>query len=319
MSLLSFGDRPIPIAPGQTVLSALLAAGVDVPHSCRAGVCQTCLHQAVEGEIPAAAQQGLSQAQKAQGYFMPCVCVPESPLKIARIGDGLGETEVLVRAVDRLSPTIVRLRLEPAAAFDYRPGQFLALKAPDGFARNYSIASHPEDHAVLELHVRLLPNGLMSGLIAERLSPGDRLRISGPFGTCFYDPADRDRPLALIGVGTGLAPLWGVLRDALKRRHAGPIRLYHGARDRSGLYLDAELRELAEAHGHFSYVPCVRGELGPAKGDLEAAVIENEPRPEHSTFFVCGGAGLVGRVKRGLYLRGASLRDIRTDAFLPAS
>lgn len=318
MALLTFDGKLVPIAPGETVLSALLAAGITPPHSCRTGVCQTCLHRVVEGEVPANAQQGLSAAQKAEGYFMPCVCVPTGPLTIARAGDALCETEVSVQAVDRLSPSVVRLLLEPSGAFSYRPGQFLALKAPDGLARNYSIASHPE-HGFVELHVRLLPNGRMSRLISDGLSPGDRLRISGPFGTCFYDTADRDRPLALIGVGTGLAPLWGVLRDALKQEHAGPIRLYHGARDRSGLYLEEQLRALAEERAGFTYIPCVRGELGPAGGDLEAAVIEGERQPEGSSFFLCGGAGIVGRVKRGLFLKGAKLQRIRSDVFAPAA
>lgn len=317
MALLTFGETPVAIAPGENVLSALLAAGIDAPHSCRAGFCQTCLHRAVEGEIPAAAQQGLTDAQKAQGYFMACVCVPENPLKIVRVSDAPAETGVVVQAIDRLSPTVVRLRLEPNVSFSYRPGQFLALKAPDGFARNYSIASHPEEQSFLELHIRLLSNGRMSELISERLSPGDRLDISGPFGTCFYDDSDRDRPLVLVGAGTGLAPLWGVLRDALRRGHNGPIRLYHGALDRWGLYLVDELRALTEEHAHFSYIPCVRGEIGPAGGDLEAAVIEGERQPDLSSFFLCGG-GLVGRVKRGLFLKGAKLQRIRADIFLPA-
>lgn len=319
MALLTYGEKPIAIAPGENVLSALLAAGVDAPHSCRAGVCQTCIHRVVEGDIPAVAQQGLSDAQKAQGHFMPCVCVPEGPMKIARVGEAVEWTEAIVESIDRLTPTVVRLRLGPNAAFRYRPGQFLALRAPEGFTRNYSIASHPEEHSFLELHVRLLPNGRMSDLISEALSLGDRLEISGPFGSCFYDDADVDRPLALVGAGTGLAPLWGVLGDALKRGHNAPIRLYHGARERSGLYLVDELRALAEEHAHFSYIPCVRGELGPAGGDLEAAVIEGELQPDISSFFLCGGADLVNRMKRGLFLRGAKLQRLRTDVFLPAS
>jgi CDP-4-dehydro-6-deoxyglucose reductase len=319
MALLTYGDRPVPITPGEDVLSALLAAGIDAPHSCRSGVCQTCLHRAAEGEIPAAAQQGLSEAQKAQGFFLPCVCKPQGPLKVLRIDDPLGETEVEVVAIDRLTPTVVRLRLEPSAPFAHRPGQFLSLAAPDGCIRSYSIVSHPGEQSFLELHVRLLPKGRMSRFVAERLSLGDRLHIRGPFGTCFYDEADRDNPLVLAGAGTGLAPLWGILKDAISRGHRGPIRLYHGAREASGLYLTDELRALARERASFSYIPCVLGASGPAGGDLEAAVLEGEPQPEASSFYLCGGAELVNRVKRALFLRGAKLQRLRSDVFLPAS
>ena len=318
MASLTFGDRPIPIAPGQDVLSALLAAGVAAPHSCRSGICQTCLGRA-EGKIPEKAQLGLSEAQKEQGCFLPCVCVPEEPLRMFRADESSGETEVRVRAIDRLAPTVVRLRLEPGTPFAYRPGQFLSLEAPDGCIRSYSIASLPGERELLELHVRLLPNGRMSGFIAERLSLGDRLRIRGPFGTCYYDEADCDRPLVLVGAGTGLAPLWGILKDALSRGHRGPIRLYHGARASSGLYLTEELAALALEHDRFAYIPCVLGALGPADGDVGTAVLEGEAQPEAAAYFLCGGADLVDRVKRALFLRGARLPRLRSDVFLPAS
>jgi CDP-4-dehydro-6-deoxyglucose reductase len=183
---LTFEDKPVEIAPGETVLTALLAAGIDLPNSCRAGVCQTCLVQAVEGKPPAAAQRGLPDALKAQGYLMPCVCVPEEPMRIVRAGGAGTRVWVSVRAIERLSPTVIRLCLEPEAPFSYRSGQFLALEAPDGTVRHYSIASQPDEDSFLELHVRLISGGRMSRVIAEEISHGDRLAVSGPRGSCFY-------------------------------------------------------------------------------------------------------------------------------------
>jgi CDP-4-dehydro-6-deoxyglucose reductase, E3 len=315
MATLTFGETPIPIAEGQSVLAALLAAGVDVQYSCKAGLCQTCLHQAIEGAVPEAAQIGLSDAQKAQGYFMPCVCVPKEPLKVVRAGDLHGQIEVRVAAIERLSHNVIRLRLEPDRAFAYRPGQFLALRAPGGVIRNYSIASHPDLDAFIELHVRVIPGGQMSGFIAERLARDDRLKISNPAGTCFYEGADPERPIVLAGAGTGLAPLWGIARDALVRQHRGPIRLYHGARERSGLYHVEELRALADRHESFSYRPCIMSD----SDDLATAVVGAETDPANTDFFLCGGADLIGRLKRELYLKGAKLQRLRTDIFLPAT
>lgn len=319
MVTLTFGETPIDIAEGQSVLAALLAAGVDAPYSCQAGLCRTCLYQAIEGQVPEAAQIGLSDAQKAQGYFMACVCLPKEPLKIVRAGDLHDRIEACVTAIDRLSPSVIRLRLEPDRSFAYRPGQFLALTAPGGVTRHYSIASHPDVDAFIELHVRVIPGGRMSGLIAENLARGDRLVVSNPSGTCFYDGADADRPIVLAGAGTGLAPLWGILRDAIERQHRGPIRLYHGARERSGLYLVDELRALADRHDNFFYRPCVLSETERDVGDLTTAVLGAELDPASADFFLCGGADLVGRLKRELFLKGAKLQRLRTDIFLPAA
>jgi CDP-4-dehydro-6-deoxyglucose reductase, E3 len=110
MASLTLGDVAVDIAEGQTVLAALLAAGVDAPYSCREGICLTCLHQAIEGAVPESAQIGLSDTQKEQGYFMACVCVPKESLKIVRAGDLHGRLGVNVTAIDRLSPSVIRSR-----------------------------------------------------------------------------------------------------------------------------------------------------------------------------------------------------------------
>ena len=318
MTLLTYREAAIEIEPGEDVLSALLRAEIDAPHSCRSGVCQSCMHRAVDGKPPAAAQQGLSEAQKALGYFLACRCVPDTPLTIVPAREAEGRSEAFVRSIDRLSGEVVRLRLEHGADFAYRPGQFLELITHDGLGRHYSIASLPQEDPYVELHIRLHTGGRMSQFIAEELAPGSRLHIAGPLGTCIYEGVDPDQPMALIGSGTGLAPLLGVLRDALKRGHRGPIRLYHGAREREGLYLHDHLEALTETHANLSYVPRVLNESGHQGGDVAAAALEHEDALSRTAFFLCGGEKLVGRLKRDLYLKGVSLKQMRSDAFLPA-
>lgn len=317
MPNLTHRDAVVDIQSGEDVLSALLRAGIDAPHSCRAGVCQSCLHRAVAGEPPPEAQAGLSDAQKALGYFLACVCVPKTPLAIVPAEEAGARAEVVVREIERLSGSVARLRLEHGDEFSYRPGQFLELITPEGLGRHYSIASLPEEDPFVELHVRLHPGGRMSGFISERLAPGDRLRVAGPLGTCVYEGVDPDQPMALVGAGTGLAPLIGILRDALRRGHRGPIRLYHGARERSGLYLHDELDELAARRENLAYIPRALGDPAPQGGDIAAAVLEQEKALKDTAFFLCGGEGLVGRLKRELFLNGASLKQIRSDVFLP--
>lgn len=318
MTLLTYQDRPIDLEPGETVLDALLRSGIDAPNSCRAGVCQTCLHLAVAGGIPAAAQQGLSDAQKELGYFLACVCEPRTPLTIVPLDEAASRTNVAVRSIDRLSASVLRLRVETESDFVYRSGQFIELIAPSGLERHYSLASLSAEEPFLELHIRLLDGGKMSGFIANGLAPGDRLSVAGPKGSCVYEGAAADQPLVLAGAGTGLAPLWGILRDALARGHRAPIRLYHGARDADGLYLAHELRALEAAHGNFSYMPCVLDASALNGGDLAAVVMERERELSGSAFFLCGGERLIGRLKRELFMKGANLKQIRSDVFLPA-
>ncbi len=306
------------MAEGETVLSALLRAGIHPPNSCRVGVCHKCLHRAVDGEVPAAAQEGLSDARKAMGYFLPCVCVPKTPLAIAPPDEAGERVDAVVRSIERLTPDIVRLRVEIDPAFVYRPGQFLELIAAKDLKRHYSLASHPEEDPFLEMHIRLHESGRMSRHLSERLAPADKVQIAGPSGTCFYEGVDADQPLVLVAAGTGLAPLWGILRDALRRRHRGPIRLYHGARNRGGLYLGQEMEALAKRHSKLTYRTCVLDPAAAHGGDVAATVVSSETGLKDSAYFLCGGEKLVGRLKRELFLKGASLRQIRSDVFTPA-
>jgi CDP-4-dehydro-6-deoxyglucose reductase, E3 len=318
MTTITYKDRPLHLLPGETVLEAVLRAGIDAASSCRAGQCQTCLHRAVEGKPPASSQEGLTEQQKALGYFLPCVCVPTEPLIITPPDDLGAKREAVLRSIEKLTLDVLRVRLE-VENFSYRPGQFLQLIAGEDLSRNYSLASHPEEDPFLEMHIRIHPNGRMSGHLSSELKPGHRFHIAGPSGTCFYQGVDKDQPMALIGAGTGLAPLYGVLRDALRQGHRGPIRLYHGARDSSGLYLSETLQALARSRDNVSYIPVALSAEAPNGGDIAALALDEETSLAAQTaFFLCGGKNLVQRLKQDLFMAGASLKAIRSDTFLPA-
>ncbi|MBZ0253442.1 MAG: 2Fe-2S iron-sulfur cluster binding domain-containing protein, partial [Candidatus Methylomirabilis sp.] len=211
---IAYEGRVFDCAEGETVLAALARGGVTVPSSCRVGLCQSCLMRAVEGTPPKAARKGLKETWVAQGYFLACSCVPEGDLAVA-LPDAAA-TSVRARVVEKsfLSESVVRLRLAPEAAFEYRAGQYVSLARDDGLTRPYSLASVPESDALLEVHVRRAPGGRMSGWIFDGLAEGDALSVRGPAGSCFYVPGREDQPMLLIGTGTGLAPLYGIARDA---------------------------------------------------------------------------------------------------------
>ena len=67
----------------QTVLVAALAAGLDLPSSCNAGVCTTCAAQILEGTVDQTDGMGISPALQSQGYALLCVSYPRSNLKVA--------------------------------------------------------------------------------------------------------------------------------------------------------------------------------------------------------------------------------------------
>jgi NAD(P)H-flavin reductase/ferredoxin len=308
------------LAENESVLDALLRNGVKAAHSCKAGSCGSCLLRATEGPVPPRSQNGLKDSWKAQGYFLACVCHPEADLAISEVGTDaqLGAT---ISGLDLLSKDVMRVRLHTDEALGFRPGQFVTVVREGGVSRSYSIASLPEE-SCLELHVRKIAGGLMSSWLHEEARVGERVSVLGPSGECFYVPGHEDQPLLLAGTGTGLAPLYGILRDALRHGHRGPIHLFHGALHKGGLYLVDELRRLANVHSHVEYTPTVLNgsEGGEVEvGALDQVVLRRFPKLSGWRGYVCGDPALVQLLRKKLFLSGMASRDIYADAFLPSA
>ncbi len=301
-----------------SVLDCLTAQGVPVPSSCRSGICQTCLMRAVEGEVPEKAQSGLKPTLAAQNYFMACSCYPQTDIEVVLPEAGLNKLAARVVSVEYLNTDILGIKLDPARALEYRAGQFINLFKDDTTARCYSLASVPGLNELLYLHVRRVPGGLVSNWLFENLKAGDNVAISEATGDCFYVPGNAEQNIMLIATGTGLAPLYGIVRDALLNGHKGKLSLYHGSYDTSGFYLVEELKKLARQHDNFSYIPCVSEGAAPAGYKpgmvLDVALADNADLTGWRVF-LCGNPNMVNAAKKQTFFAGASMRDIFADPF----
>jgi vanillate O-demethylase ferredoxin subunit len=65
--------RIVPVPPGQTILDALKAAGVEAPFSCSQGVCGTCETRVLDG-VPDHRDMILSPQEKAENQTMMICC-----------------------------------------------------------------------------------------------------------------------------------------------------------------------------------------------------------------------------------------------------
>jgi len=317
--MIRFRGRSLDLRDGETVLECLERSGEQVPSSCRSGVCQTCLMQATSGDVPPESQKGLKPTLVNQGYLLACACRPTSDLELA---DGTpNEVTSRVLGTRALGANVVQVQLERPTGFSYDAGQFVQVVRPaDGLTRPFSLASLPSE-AGLELHVAVRPDGNMSRWLAG--AQGEPVRLRGPLGECSYRAADLAASLLLIGTGTGLAPLLGVLKQALAQGHQGPIALHHGAESFEGLYRWRELCELAERHANlelFGWVGVAPPALEPRLrvGRIDRQLLQNYAPIQHAEIYLCGNPALVANLKKYAYLQGASLDRIHSDPFVTA-
>jgi len=274
--------------------------------------------RSLDNSPPVSAQNGLKDTLQAQNYFLSCICRPEQDMTVALPNQQGASIEAGVIDKQQLTPDIIRLVLAYKTPFNFFAGQFVNLKRPDGLTRSYSIANIPHHENILEFHIRRLPNGQFSNWVHDELELGAQLTLSEAQGSCHYLPGRTEQPLILIGTGSGLAPLYGIIADALAQEHSGPIHLFHGSRDLNGLYFVDEMRELAEKFANFHYTPCLSGEnieSDHVRGRAHDIALSSIESLNGWRVFLCGHPEMVNQSKKMAFMKGASMSDIYVDAF----
>lgn len=255
MPKIKYTDSTYEVHRGETVLKALLRQGREIAFSCTKGTCTVCMHRCTSGSVPPESQRDLKPELVSKGYFLPCLCFPDGEMHVEPPRPEDLHFKARLVANVQLSPDVYKLLLEPEIDLSYRAGQFINVIRDSNTVRSYSLASVYGEEPYLEIHVQLVRGGAVSGWLQNELEIGDWLTLSGPFGQNFYRAAEPERDLVLIGTGTGLAPIYGIAKQAIYQDHVGDIHLYHAGSVGSDLYLHSELLRYEEEYRRFHYHP----------------------------------------------------------------
>ncbi|MHC6224214.1 iron-sulfur-binding ferredoxin reductase [Pseudomonas sp. X10] len=306
MPELCVGERCWEVPAGSNLLDALNAAGFNVPYSCRAGSCHACLVRCLEGLPADALPDALAADKRGQGWHLACQCRVEEDLRVAVFDPTSDGLPAQVCGLDWLSGEVLRLRLKPGRPLRYQVGQHLVLWNGAGVARPYSLASLPGEDAFLEFHLDCRrPGAFCDG--ARQLQIGDELRLGELRGGALHYDADwQARPLWLLAAGTGLAPLWGILREALRQGHEGAIKVMHVAHEH---YLAETLNDLAERY------PGLDVELV-VVDDFQQALAGLRLSSRQTVALVCGAPGSVEQFARRLFIAGLPRNQLFADVFV---
>ena len=330
MALIHIQQWSLPVEAGRLrILEAALDAGVPYPHGCGSGECGSCKTQLISGNVTMDrySPEALSEAERESGLILACRSRLTSDVSVRWLSATqplpMVKLNARVTAIERVVHDVVVLKLafSNGAALDFRPGQYAKLRMAKLPARSFSMANQP-GQGQLEFHVRLLPQGLVSGFIVEQLKVGHSVEVRGPFGDAHWDAqlARADEPLLLLAGGTGLAPIASVLDAALLHGvHGERIHLYHGVRSERDLYAGVQLEALGRARG-FRFVPVYSEDAAPAarSGLLHEAIGEDFGSLAGAYIHVAGPVPMVDAVKQLAIERGACAARIRADAFYPA-
>jgi CDP-4-dehydro-6-deoxyglucose reductase/ferredoxin-NAD(P)+ reductase (naphthalene dioxygenase ferredoxin-specific) len=317
---------PVAAEPGDTLLDALIMAGVPFPYSCQAGNCGTCKCELIDGDVFELehSEHALSAEERARNIILACRTQAWGDTRIRRL-----ETEELVihpsrvmrcrvAALDDLTHDIkgVRLVIESGGPFTFSAGQYAQVEFGPGMSKHYSMANTPAEPE-LEFQIRRIPGGRTSTHVATQLRVGDHVKVSGPLGSSYL----RDQhagPVLLVAGGSGLAPMQSILGTLLGRNYPAPVALYFGVRSERDLYREALLKDLAAQHPNFTYHVVLseqKGERGRRYGLVHEALAQDLADPTGCKAYLAGPPVMVEAATAVLEARGLAHRDIHADAF----
>ncbi|GGQ61253.1 globin domain-containing protein [Couchioplanes azureus] len=208
----------------------------------------------------------------------------------------------------------------PAPAF--RPGQYVTvavdLPGEGRQLRQYSLSQAPTG-GTLRITVRRVrgtggaPDGVVSGFLHDRVGPGDRLRLSRPYGDLAL--RDDDTPLVLVSAGVGITPMASMLDHVARTRPERDVTVVHADRGPDRHALLADIR----SHGsrlrsfrHLVWYENPGGAAGAQPGLLDPDLIPLEPRAE---VYLCGPVPFMQLVRAGLHRRGVNDERIHYEVF----
>ncbi len=327
---IAHSDLSFPCAPQESLLEAAQRAGLEIPYSCRRGVCITCKGKVLDGSV-AEGSSIHSAAGDASFDTLFCSARPRSdlvvsPRRVSRLPPAGQAREVTAKVFRKqhVGPGVVKLHLRFPIGIRvaFRAGQHLEVLLPGGLSRSYSMANSPGESDGVQMHVRLHPGGAFSDALLSGLEPGAELRLMLPYGGVQLDGQD-PRSLVLLATGTGFAPVASILEEAMRRRWTRPLILYRGGRRPEDLYLPALPLRWARRLRDFRYIPVLsRPDAGWSgrSGWVQAAAAADLADMSGIQVYASGGPAMVAAARESFTrLHGLPDGDFFADAFLPSA
>jgi ferredoxin-NADP reductase len=233
------------------------------------------------------------------------------------MGAGVLQCKARVEAVRSLTPEIreADLRMEKPAEFAFEAGQWVSVPFGPKTVRAYSIASTPSNRRVITLCADVTPNGIGSKWL-EGLRVGDAVEFKGPTGGFVFNRADPRRPL-FVAEEIGIVPIRSILWDLYETGFGRPALLVYWARTPAWLAYDGEFRFLARRYPAFTYLPVVKESAGAGqeKGEAPDLVDRTATSTDGLIAYVCGGGGMIGKVREVLVGKGMERKAVRWEKF----
>jgi len=197
-------------------------------------------------------------------------------------------------------------------------GQYVTIKvAEPNTLRSYSICSDPSDQSKFSLMIDVTPQGVGTTFL-KTVEVGTEVELLGPLGRFILSDGVENKPVVLIGTGSGVAPLKSMAIDLIKNREVkGKVILLWGERFSKTLIWHEELNKLSFEHQNFELRQVIsRPEEGEdcTKGRVTTCLQEMD-LPDETEYYLCGGKEMINETIEILKAKGVEENSIFHENF----
>ncbi len=211
--------------------------------------------------------------------------------------------------------------------FRYKQGQYISLQAViDGekYRREYSLCSSPYIDEDFSIASKIIDNGLVSNYLCNDLNEGDVIEVYPPNGKFFTElNPENQKTYVLIGGGSGITPLYSILKSVLYVEPKSKVILYYGNEKEENIMFHKDLADIARNNSRFD-LRLTLTENGDKWSGMNGLInkydllsimkmIEN---PEDADYFICGPGAMMELVKNLLKESGINSDKIHIEYFV---
>ncbi|KEI71027.1 ferredoxin--NADP reductase [Endozoicomonas elysicola] len=200
--------------------------------------------------------------------------------------------------------------------FEYLPGQFLTLKVPyEGkqLTRCYSLASSPHVDPEHKVTIKRVDGGRISNWINDGVKAGDLIEVMPPAGLFHLTSKTPPGDIVLFGGGSGITPVFSILKSALKTTDRKVKLIYANRDDQSVIFKDEMKAIAAENIDRLEVVHILDSVHGFLTQPMVKQLVEGH---ENGEYFICGPGPFMDTVESSLIGLGEPRERIHTERFV---
>ena len=316
---------------GRTLLATLMEEEIFIPSACGGrGSCGLCKVKVESGagqylptELP-----WISREEQAEQVRLSCQLKVKQDMAV-RIPEELfsvKQYKTKVESIRDLTHDIkeVKFRLMSPDFMEYKAGQFVQILTPEyklsdeQVFRAYSMSSVPSDKNVIELEIRLVPDGICTTWVHQYLKEGDEVTINGPYGD--FHLRDTERDIICIAGGSGNAPIKSILLDMAEKGNNRKVDYFYGARTKRDLVMPDEMAAISEKLPNYNYIPVLSeaaedDDWNGETGFVTEAVDRFLKSGDNVEAYLCGSPGMIDACIKVLTDKGVPEELIYYDKF----